>query len=248
MIALNKLPVPTPYILPLHDPAKLKILCFGDSLTAGYNHHGKAFAPYCQPMQSMLTSRTHIPVRADVKGIVGEMTHKQMTQRLPLVLGNATFQYDWIVILGGTNDILHVKNFADDEEFLNQLENVWQPRITKDIEKLHSISYRYGAHTVLLTVPENAIELWPEYKPLMKMRNKINNALKRFAYLSNGQTVLCDVATKVPRHSLGPAQEAAMWDDHLHMTPKGYGKMARVVSDCLEPYLPHRKGVGDAGI
>ena len=79
--------MPTPYILPLHEPSKLKILCFGDSLTAGYHHHGKEFAPYCQPMQSILTARTHIPVRADVKGIVGEMTHKQMTQRLVGSLG-----------------------------------------------------------------------------------------------------------------------------------------------------------------
>jgi len=238
---INSLRVPTPYVLPLHDPTKIRILCFGDSLTAGYYHHGKSFFPYCNPLKQILSARTHLPVIGDAKGIVGEMTHKQMTNRLPLVLGNATTQYDWIIILGGTNDILHVKNFADDQEFLNQLENVWQPRITKDIEKLHSISYKYGAHTLLLTVPENAIEVWPEYKPLMKMRNKINNSLKRFAYSSNGQTVFCDIARKVPRHSLSPAQENALWDDHLHMTPEGYTKMARVISDCLEPYLPHRK-------
>lgn len=238
---IDSLPAPTPYALPIHDPTKLRILCFGDSLTAGYYHHGKSFFPYCTPMKQMLAQRTHLPVIAEAKGIVGEMTHKQMTNRLPLVLGNATAQYDWIIILGGTNDILHVKNFADDQEFLNQLENVWQPRIAKDIEKLHSISYKYGAHTLLLTVPENSIELWPEYKPLMKMRTKINNSLKRFAYASNGQTVFCDTARKVPRHSLSPAQENALWDDHLHMTPAGYTKMARVISDCLEPYIPHRK-------
>ena len=136
--------------------------------------------------------RYHSPLNiyTEAKGIVGEMAHKQMTHRLPMVLGNATSQYDWIVILGGTNDILHVKNFGDDDEFLNQLENIWQPRITKDIEKLHEIAYSYGAHTVLLTVPENSIEEWPEYHPLLKMREKINDSLRDFAYGSNGRTCL----------------------------------------------------------
>ena len=223
----------------LHNPRQLRILCFGDSLTAGYNQHGKNFYPYCSPLGNIMRYHSPLNIYTEAKGIVGEMAHKQMTHRLPMVLGNATSQYDWIVILGGTNDILHVKNFGDDDEFLNQLENIWQPRITKDIEKLHEIAYSYGAHTVLLTVPENSIEEWPEYHPLLKMREKINDSLRDFAYGSNGRTVLCDLAKKVPRHSLTPVMEKVIWDDHLHMTPQGYTKMAQAVFDCLHPYLPN---------
>ena len=248
--SLNKKPGPTafpptpthPHVVSLHDSSKIRILCFGDSLTAGYNSHGKNFFPYCSRLKKILNYRSITPVYTETKGVVGEMTHKQMTNRLPLVLGNATFQYDWVIILGGTNDILHVKNFADDQEFLNQLENVWEPRITKDIEKLHDTAYKFGAHTMLLTVPENSIETWPNYKPLLKMRKRINESLRKFAAASKGKTVLCDVAKKLPRHTLGPIQEARFWDDHLHMTPEGYTKMAGLVSDCLRPYLPHSNG------
>ena len=242
-VVLNPSTTPTtPHVVNLHDPSKIRILCFGDSLTAGYNSHGKNYYPYCSRLQKVLNYRSSIPVYTETKGVVGEMTHKQMTSRLPLVLGNTTYDYDWILILGGTNDILHVKNFADDQEFLNQLENVWQPRITKDIEKLHDIAYKFGAHTMLLTVPENAIEAWPDYKPLLKMRQRINESLRKFAAASKGKTVLCDIAKKMPRHSLGPLQEAAVWDDHLHMTPEGYTKMAGLVADCIKPYLPHPNG------
>lgn len=233
---------PTPYIVRLHYPPQLRILCFGDSLTAGYNKHGKNFYPYCSPLGNILRYQSGLNIYTEAKGIVGEMAHKQMTHRLPLVLGNATMQYDWIMILGGTNDILHVKNFGDDDEFLNQLETIWQPRITKDIERLHDIAYKYGAHTMLLTVPENSIEAWPEYHPLLKMREKINEALRDFAYGSKGKTVLCDLAKLVPRRSLSPTMENILWDDHLHMTPQGYTKMAQAVSECLKPYLPPPNG------
>ena len=233
---------PVPYTVRLHYPPQLRILCFGDSLTAGYNKHGKNFYPYCSPLGNILRYQSGLNIYTEAKGIVGEMAHKQMTHRLPMVLGNATMQYDWIMILGGTNDILHVKNFGDDDEFLNQLETIWQPRITKDIEKLHDIAYKYGAHTMLLTVPENSIEAWPEYHPLLKMREKINEALRDFAYGSKGKTVLCDLAKLVPRRSLSPTMESILWDDHLHMTPQGYTKMAQAVSDCLKPYLPVRNG------
>ena len=232
-------PPPMPRLVNLHDPRQLRILCFGDSLTAGYNKHGKNFFPYCSPLGNILRYHSAMNIYTEAKGIVGEMAHKQMTHRLPMVLGNATSQYDWIIILGGTNDILHVKNFGDDDEFLNQLEDIWQPRITKDIEKLHEIAYGYGAHTILLTVPENSIEQWPEYHPLLKMREKINDSLRNFAYGSNGRTVLCDLAKMVPRHSLTPAMENMIWDDHLHMTPQGYTKMSQAVFDCLRPYLPN---------
>ena len=233
------IPKPTSMLkpLPLHNPSQIHILCFGDSLTAGYYNHGKMFYPYGRRLNQLINFSSRLPAVVESQGVVGEMTHKQMVARLPQVLGNSSI-FDWVIILGGTNDILHVKNFADDEEFLSQLENVWQPRITKDIEKLHTISQHYGAHTMVLTVPENAIESWPGYKLLQTMRSKINNALRDFAMRNQDRVAFCDIAKKLPRHTLTPEQEALYWDDHLHMTPQGYNRMADAVFDCLKPYLP----------
>ncbi|XP_065053254.1 uncharacterized protein LOC135682333 [Rhopilema esculentum] len=231
------LPPPIPKPAKLHNQFMMNILCFGDSLTAGYHNHGKAFSPYGNHLKQLISYATRIPVSTTIKGIVGEMTHKQMVSRLPEILGNNSV-FDWVIILGGTNDILHVKNFADDQEFLNQLESVWQPRITKDIEKLHNIAHSYGARSMLLTVPENAIEVWPEYRILMTMRTKINNALRQFANQNRDKILFCDLAKRLPRHSLTPQQEALFWDDHLHMTPRGYDRMAEEVFKCLKPYIP----------
>ena len=232
-----QLPPPIPKPLQLHNRFMMNILCFGDSLTAGYHDHGKAFTPYGNHLRQLLTYSSKIPVNLKIKGIVGEMTHKQMVSRLPEILGNNT-AFDWVIILGGTNDILHVKNFADDQEFLGQLESVWQPRITKDIEKLHTIAHNRNAHTMLLTIPENAIEAWPGYKILLTMRTKINDALRKYANDNRNNVALCDLAKKLPRHSLSPQQEALFWDDHLHMTPQGYNRMAEEVFKCLKPYIP----------
>lgn len=165
-----------------------------------------------------------------------EMAHGSMTKRLPQVLGNSS-RFDWVIILGGTNDVAHVKNFGDDDSFMTQLINVWQPRITRDIEMLHETAHRYGARTLLLTIPETAYEAWPSFKTLWVMRNRLNEDLRKYALRSQGNVVLCDLAAKFPRHSLPPQTQALLWNDHLHPTAYGYDKMAEIVYQCLKPYL-----------
>ncbi|EDO42917.1 predicted protein [Nematostella vectensis] len=218
------------------DPYAKKILCFGDSLTNGYNHHGRSFHPYSIMLSRLLNSNPAAKYKLTTSGKTGEMTHGSMTKRLPQVLGNSS-HFDWVIILAGTNDVAHVKNFGDDDSFMNQLISIWAPKIFQDIEKLHEISYQYGARTVLLTIPESAYEAWPQYKTLWIMRRKINQALRDFAARSRGRTILCDLAVKIPRHSLAPQMESTIWDDHLHFTPYGYNKMAEVIYECMRPYL-----------
>ena len=74
---------------------------------------------------------------------------------------------------------------------------------------------------MLLTIPENAIEQWPGYKILLTMRTKINNALRQYATQHRDKVALCDIAKRLPRHSLMPRQEALFWDDHLHNDTDG---------------------------
>ena len=164
------------------------------------------------------------------------MAHGSMARRLPQILGNSS-RFDWVIILGGTNDVAHVKNFGDDDSFMNQLINVWKPRIVRDIEVLHDTAHKYGARTILLTIPETAYEAWPNFKTLWIMRRGINQDLREYARRSQGNTVLCDLALKLPRHSISPQAQAILWNDHLHLTPYGYDKMAEIIYQCLKPYL-----------
>lgn len=218
------------------DPYSENILCFGDSLTSGFYNHGRNFHPYSQRLSQLLNSDGRRKYYVKTSGEVGEMAHGSMARRLPQVLGNSS-RFDWVIILGGTNDVAHVKNFGDDDSFMTQLINVWQPRIVRDIEILHEIAHKYGARTVLLTIPETAYEAWPSYKTLWVMRSRLNEDLRNYARRSQGNVVLCDLAAKVPRHSIPPQTEALLWNDHLHLTPYGYDKMAEIVYQCLKPYL-----------
>lgn len=218
------------------DPYSRNILCFGDSLTSGFFNHGRNFHPYSQRLSQLLNSDGRLKYYVKTSGKVREMAHGSMTKRLPQVLGNSS-RFDWVIILGGTNDVAHVKNFGDDDSFMTQLINVWQPRITRDIEMLHETAHRYGARTLLLTIPETAYEAWPSFKTLWVMRNRLNEDLRKYARRSQGNVVLCDLAAKFPRHSLPPQTQALLWNDHLHPTAYGYDKMAEIVYQCLKPYL-----------
>ena len=218
------------------DPYSRSVLCFGDSLTRGYYNNGHSSHPYSIKLSQLLNSNGRLKYYVKTSGKVREMAHGSMERRLPQVLGNSS-RFDWVIILGGTNDVAHVKNFGDDDSFMNQLISIWKPKIVRDIEVLHEISHKYGAKTVLLTIPETAYEAWPNFKTLWVMRNKINQDLREYARRSQGNTVLCDLAAKLPRHSLSPQAQALLWNDHLHLTPFGYDKMAEIVYQCLKPYL-----------
>ena len=218
------------------DPYSRNILCFGDSLTSGYYNHGKNFHPYSQRLSQLLNSDGRLRYYVKTSGKVREMAHGSMARRLPQVLGNSS-RFDWVIILGGTNDVAHVKNFGDDDSFMNQLISIWKPRIVRDIEVLHEISHKYGARTVMLTIPETAYEAWPNFKTLWVMRRRLNQDLREYARRSQGNTVLCDLALKLPRHSISPQAQALLWNDHLHLTPFGYDKMAEIIYQCLKPYL-----------
>ena len=213
------------------------ILCFGDSITKGYTGRGKPFHPYSIHLSKLLNGIGH-SVHYDVttSGKMREMAHGSMNQRLPMVLGNNT-KLDWVIILGGTNDVAHVKNFGDDDSFMGQLVKVWSPRIVKDIENLHETAHRYGARTVLVTIPESAYESWSKFRILLYMRNAINAQLRQYASQSQGQTILCDMARAIPRMSMSPDMQARIWSDHLHLTAYGYDLLAQFIYKCIKPHL-----------
>ena len=219
-----------------YETSSINILCFGDSLTSGYYNHGRGKHPYSIRLNQLLNAGGQHHFKIVTQGKVGEMVHGSMTKRLPKVL-NQGLRFDWVIILGGTNDVAHVKNFGDDEEFTRELINVWSPKIVKDIEKLHETARRYGARTVLITIPETAYELWPEFQSIRYMRLSVNSALRQYVTQVRDTTVLCDLAVKLPRSSLSSELRKFYWNDHIHLNPVGYDKMAEIIGQCIRPYL-----------
>jgi lysophospholipase L1-like esterase len=224
-----------PYVSP-QTQRTINVLCFGDSLTSGFYNHGRGKHPYSIKLNQLLNPQGSHRYHIETRGVVGEMAHGSMTKRLPKVLNEGT-HYDWVLILGGTNDVAHVKNFGDDQDFTRQLIGVWSPKIVKDIEKLHETARSYGSRTVLMTIPETAYELWPDFVSIRNMRLSVNAALRKYATEVRDTTVLCDLAYKLPRSTLSHEMEKLYWNDHIHLNPVGYNKMAEVIEQCIQPYL-----------
>ena len=83
-----------------------RILCFGDSLTEGYTFQASGqFHPYSTKLQQLLEAHCHDSVEVRMAGVSGEIVVPSMTQRLDRLLKEASQPYDWVIILGGTNDL-----------------------------------------------------------------------------------------------------------------------------------------------
>ena len=87
-------------------PKSLRILCFGDSLTAGYTNYGWEFFPYADHLrvglQHMLSTSD---IQVDVDGFSGDQVRGSYLPRIKRKCTNTEKPYDWIIIMGGTNDL-----------------------------------------------------------------------------------------------------------------------------------------------
>ena len=89
-------------------PETLRILCFGDSLTAGYTRYGLEHFPYSDYLENTL--RKFLPstkIIIDTDGLSGDCVNggrflRRMEGKCAKAGANP---YDWVIILGGTNDL-----------------------------------------------------------------------------------------------------------------------------------------------
>ena len=186
------------------------ILCFGDSLTAGYYNDGNNFYPYSKKLEELFEYQYNI----DYIGLSGWTTEEMIDNKDNIICEDSLGKkwvglrvklrkkiYNYCIILVGTNDL--------DE---NNREDIF-----KNLLRIHNIAKEEGCQTIALTIPAMRIEsVMPEIK---EKRQKINNCLK-----SSKEFNTIDITKFL--------SDASFWDiDGLHFTPNGYNEIAFAIKE-----------------
>ena len=194
-----------------------RVLCFGDSLTAGYHESGRMFHPYASALEPLLGGGA----RVDHVGLSG-WTAKKMASTLDdractdvcgrtwkglraKLLDEKCFTH--CVILAGTNDVA-----SDTAGHIFQ--NVWT---------LAKTASSMGCVVFVMTIPEMAAELSrPSIKSTRSQVNKLILRSKGSRLSSRSQHALrvIDLAPLVPFASASRAERDKNWEpDGLHLRP-----------------------------
>ena len=203
----------------------LRIFAFGDSLTAGCYRSGQAYHSYAINLARLFES-ANIPVKIDQKGKNGEFAAQTMQNRLREYLAKPT-SYGWIILLGGTNDIIHK----------TPAEKIFQEGLKPMYEMC--LNYRDGqAKLAILTTPELGFN-----KPGTandKERQALNTMIRDYVAQSDQQDrlFLIDLDKCIPYHCMADIEERkAIWDEGIHFNPAGYDRMATFIFDVIKTKL-----------
>ncbi|KAL8694915.1 MAG: hypothetical protein Q9218_000486 [Villophora microphyllina] len=209
-------------------PKSLRVLCFGDSLTAGYSGYGYFHYPYAKQIRERLKEALPTTeVTVDVSGLSGDRVIDGLFLRRMKGLCDKTKDspYDWIIVLGGTNDL----------GWCEASEKVYQ-----GLEKVWTIALETGANVLALSVLE------AEYASgdIVKRRNDLNNLI---ANHSEDRWHYMDLCAAVPFFTMNETMRDRIWDDGLHLTMDGYEMMGEAISTKLVELLSTVKKSINAG-
>lgn len=199
-----------------------RVLCFGDSLTAGLccgtSRSLQEYAPYSRRLEERLNAgygdalgKVPSVITAGVSG----QTTGEMLPRLPSLLyrGDKFGERDVVLILGGTNDMGAGTCVNDEDIFLN-------------LKKLHQKVHKHGSVSVAMTIPQMR-----RGSSGAKITS-VNRMLEAFAAQTGSQCVVCDVAKAFPHDD----KHAGLWEkDGVHLTERGYSALGDLLADVQLP-------------
>lgn len=200
-------------------------MCFGDSLTAGFqsptreNPQGRS-TPYGEWVQARLGAASQV----QVSGICGELTGEMVLRFRRDVL---VHQPHYVVILGGTNDLGW---------------NGPTHEIMRNLVKMYEQTLASGAVPVPVTVPSLRVEdagcsreglEWVAGH--LQRRRELNGLIREYAATKQLAAVDLFAATAEPETELLAPEYS---NDGLHLTTAGYRLFADLVCrDVLQPAL-----------
>ena len=180
------------------------IICFGDSLTAGFQSPTVECPDYQEtPYGRFLAERLRDRAQVQISGVCGELT-AEMVER---------FERDvvrqrpaWVVILGGTNDLGWNRQPAE---------------IMRNLTAMYERAAQAGIRVAAVTVP--SIRGFDDQIP---RRHELNALIADYCARRNLPCVDLFTATAEP----GTHRLAAPYsNDGLHLTKAGYDLLARLL-------------------
>lgn len=183
-----------------------RILCYGDSLTAGFHNYGKGFSPYGNTLRESLSKRRGVQCDVSICGMSGHLAEQMVKELdndecrdmcgkfgegLAHILDNHD-RYDLVIIMAGTNDLSHA--------------NVDLHSVCASICKLHKACHKRGVPTLMLNAPCASEEI----------RCKLGDLLGAWAACQTHILGFIDPEDVIPRKRI------AFWEmDRVHFSPAG---------------------------
>ncbi|PBP19456.1 asparagine amidase a [Diplocarpon rosae] len=200
----------------------IHILCFGDSLTKGYSMCGMNFTPYSTAMKKKLEEtiggKGELSFVVDTDGVSGQLVTNGFRERMASLYSASQTRecpYDWVVFLGGTNDLAY---------------SISPNKIYDEIKAITDLPLATGARVLLLTVPDCSAKS----AKLDRVRGELNGLLKSDA---RDGVFLLDLHAKIPYHGMPEKEREGIWDDGLHFAPAGYERVGNLVAQRLAEIL-----------
>lgn len=204
----------------------VRILCYGDSLTAGMAPPSRKLCPYATSLQNTLDSNSS-QYHVDHIGLPG-WTTQRFLDKLDEDIGlrhdlSSHDTTDVVILLGGTNDLRGLAHSGDDVTRV----------ILDNLFRLHEIALASGTtHTLALAIPPAGRRL--HHPEELKVVEDINSQLYQYAAANEKITF---VAFPFEFEQGGPNWSV----DGLHLSCQGYdalGKhLAPVVLDIMKKRL-----------
>ncbi|RDL38528.1 SGNH hydrolase [Venustampulla echinocandica] len=198
----------------------LHILCFGASLTAGYLKSGALYHPYAGALEVALNKAfPSVNITIDVQGLSGDDVISPPGGFLPRMdilyeEAHPAHPYTHAVILGGTNDLVHLRH---SREIYQALQAVW------------AIPLSHNTTVIALTIPE-----CPGCSQVPAARlDRLNAAImKRGGCVEDGgKFYTLDLHARIPYVDLHEEERSEIWGDGVHFTAKGYDLMGNIIAE-----------------
>ncbi|KAG9245963.1 SGNH hydrolase-type esterase domain-containing protein [Calycina marina] len=181
----------------------LNILCFGDSITAGFARWDKEYHPYAGKMLEMLKkSPISADISTDIQGLNGDQVVTppgRFLTRMDILYEDLQTPYDWAIILGGTNDLTVGRSAPD----------IWT-----GLKKVYAIPFSKKTKILAITVPECDCD-----RELGTRRNYLNSFILNHK-AENFYTF--DLNKALPYANLTEERRKELWSDGVHFTEVGY--------------------------